>query len=427
MGESRDAELSLTIDGLEMARWVLVGLLGLGTVALTVTGAWVVTGMGMPQRLWPLALVLALWGASGPLLALVRRSRAPTRGDAGAHLLVDALALTLVFACTGGAENPFTALYFLPITLATLVSPRWTWVLGAVCLAGFAALFLLGPAGGSPSAHAGHGHHDFGQHVQGMWIAFGVAGVLITAFVHRIAVGLQAQRHELARLRDRALEDRHLAALGTLAAGAAHELGTPLGTIQVLMGELPHLDGEERIEALADVRQALRRCKDILGQMASPELRVEGLGERVDPWPFDALRFLEDLSTASVEVRVEPDPGVSVHQHRDVVGQVLRELVANGVAACERGQGRSVVVTTSQSGESLVIEVTDDAVGIDDETRQRATEPFFTTGPEGEGHGLGLYLARAHVRQLGGDLELLGARPRGTIVRLRLPTEGGHE
>jgi two-component system, sensor histidine kinase RegB len=453
------ASAQITLRNLVASRWVLLVLV-LAAVLLELLDAapesladWV------PAAEHPLAtfVTLAVWAAhNGASLWLVRKGRA-SETFAGLHLLVDASALTVLLALAGGSANPFTILYFLPLTLATQVSPRWTWALAGWSLACFAGLFVLTPAVVDEPApivdepalivdeHAGHEHHHhdheraepaeaaaadhqghFAGHQRGMWLAFGLTGVLMTVFVHRTALAIARQRAELIRLRQDALQDRHLAAIGTLAAGAAHELGTPLGTIKLLVDELPLMDAGERDEAVATVREQLARCKLIVSRMASPELRVDAIGLDARAWPLRELaRAITNVDHGvSVEVRVAPEAeGTTTRQPFEVLAQLLRELVANAAEACRRGEqpDAGVVVDIRAEADALHVEVRDRGVGMDPETLAAAFDPFFSTRPEGEGMGLGLYLARAHLRQLGGHIELDSTVGQGTSVRITLP------
>jgi two-component system sensor histidine kinase RegB len=426
--DSRSADI--TLRALVMARWVWVGLFAsvavLGAIAPTALDALASWVPSRPPAAAYLGIV-STWAAINVATDrwIVRRQRA-TQTLAGVHLLIDTAVLTALLAISGGATNPFTSLFFVPITLATQVSPRWTWTLALVTLGSFAALFAGTPLPAGGGAHHGHGDHYAG-HLQGMWVAFGVSGVLITVFVHRIALSLAAQREELARLRQTALEDRHLTALGTLAAGAAHELGTPLATIQVLVGELPHLHGADHEQGVRDIKAALARCKSIVQAMTSPELRVDALSERMQRWSLRELT--DDLRAAAGAVPIALSFAAhagddETWQPRHVVAQVLRELVHNAAAAIHAG-GRPgqirVAVTAASSTGPLTIAVHDDGPGMTREVLAAAFDPFFSTKPEGQGLGMGLYLCRAHVRQLGGQLTLDSSPGAGAVARVVLP------
>jgi len=421
-----------TLRSLVRARWAVIACVA--TLASIVTAtSWSsqpgLAAAGLPTSHHVPAFVAVLVGWAGlngwTAARLGRATETPLRFGrqlAGIHLVTDVAALTGLLAASGAASNPFTALYFVPITLATQISPRWAWAVGGSAVLGFGVLLLLGPSV-PPGPHA----HHFAGHLRGMWIALGVSGSVLTYFVHRIAVTRAAERAELARLRREALEDRHLTALGTLAAGAAHELATPLATVQVLAGELDHMDTGERGEAVLAMRVEIGRCKEILGRMASPQLRVEAFAPEIEGWPLAELASgLEALGGGEVEVdasKLAACVGV-LRQPRRATQQILTELVHNAVQASSRaatvGKVRVFVRDHADPG-NITIVVSDHAGGIGGHDEARVLEPFFTTRPEGEGMGLGLYLVRAHVRQLGGAFALDNRPGVGLEATVSLP------
>ncbi len=419
----RVASAEITLRGLVTARWVLLGLLTIAGALDALTPAVLdplLSWFPTQARPGSFLVVITAWAAVNVATArlVIDRGRA-TETLAGVHLLLDALGLTGLLALSGGATNPFTTLYFVPITLATQVSPRWTWTLAGFSLACFAALFVTIPLPPMPPGHEAH----FKGHLYGMWVAFGVSGSLITYFVHRIALSLARQRNELARLRDEAIQDRHLAGLGSLAAGAAHELGTPLGTINLLVSELPHMTAAERDEAVADIKREIARCKTIVQRMASPEIRVSTL-RTLEPWPL--ARVVEGLEPPpDIDLRIDIDPAAEVArttQPHENLAQIVRELVSNAIQACKkRSDSRGVLVRVRVAGDRGILEIEDDGVGMDAATAEAAFDPFFSTRPEGEGMGLGLYLCRAQLRQLGGSIELVSSPGQGSRFVVDLP------
>ncbi|MEM7160387.1 MAG: HAMP domain-containing sensor histidine kinase [Myxococcota bacterium] len=429
-----DRSAQITLRTLITARWVLLGLLVSAALAVSLSPDLIGPVLSwFPQSPDPTAFfaTLGVWLVANLVtLQWVLKPGRATQGIAGLHLLIDATVLTVLLELSGGATNPFTTVYFVPITLATQVSPRWTWTLAGYCLVGFAILFVMQPLP-EPDMHAGHmmGHGDhFAGHLRGMWIAFGVSGGLITYFVHRIALSLARQRKELGRLREQAIQGRHLAALGTLAAGAAHELGTPLGSIQLLVGELPHMSEEEHTEAVGTIKGEIGRCKEIVHRMASPEMSVQNLGaEGAEPWPVSVLGEQAQRVVAASDIELHLDIPAELHSRvpREPVEQILRELVANAVDACQRREDgkAAITVAASEDDDEIVVEVRDQGVGMDSEVAAHAFDPFYSTKAEGEGMGLGLYLARAQLRQLGGQLELESTADRGTTLRMLLPIQ----
>lgn len=421
----RTSSAEITLRFFVMARWVLLGLIGLGWTLQTISpGLFDQLVSWFPPAPEPtgtaaVTIILALSNLY-VMRWVLGRGRATT-AVAGIHLLVDAAALTALLALSGGVTNAFTTMYFVPMTLATQLSPRWTWAVAAACLVGFAGLFALAPAYAGPPGHEAH----FLGHVRGMWVAFGMSAAFMTYFVHRIALSLARQRAELARLRLAAAQDRQLAALGTLAAGAAHELGSPLGTIGVLVADLSLMEADERREAITTMKQEIARCKHILQQMSSPELRVMSLGPAADPWPLSLLAAELRGAAGEVKLAFETDAavkaGATTTQPSDVVLQILRAVVSNGADACRGRAGAGVTVRVAASEEQAMITVVDEGTGMAPQAVAAAFDPFFSTKAEGQGMGLGLYLARAHLRQLGGTIDLESEPGRGTTVRIRFP------
>lgn len=418
------APAAITLRGLVTARWVTVALMGAAATLMAVAPqvvapvlSWVPTS-GTIGGFVAVLVVLALFNVYVAKVVLPR-GRASV-AFAGLQLVADSAALSVLLGLTGGATNPFTTLYFVPITLATQVSPRWTWAVAGTSLAGFGLLYLLGPL---PQGPPGHEHH-FAGHLQGMWFSFGVTGALITYFVHSIALSVARQRLELTRLREQAIEDRHLASLGSLAAGAAHELGTPLGTIAVLASELPHMDDDECEDAVSSIRNEVARCKAIVQRMSTPDARVHTLGADAPPWP---LRDLEDELFAAADVPVDLEFAGDSREAccalpRDALGQIVRELLANAAEACRHREGaQGITVRISAAEGEGRIEVEDDGVGMDSALSRAAFDPFFSTKPEGSGMGLGLYLTRAQLRQLGGRIAVESEPGRGTTVGISFP------
>lgn len=441
---AKQSSAQITLRFFVMARWVLLALVVLGWSLQTLSPGLfdrLISWFPPPPEPRGTAAVVFLLAATNVWMmrSVLRRGRATTR-IAGVHLLMDSVALTALLALSGGVTNSFTTMYFVPMTLATQLSPRWTWAVAATSLLGFAALFVLAPA--PPMMHGPPGHEQhFMGHIRGMWVAFGMSAAFMTYFVHRIALSQSQQRAELTRLRLAAAQDRQLAALGTLAAGAAHELGSPLGTVSMLVSDLTVMSEEERGEAVVTMKQELQRCKQILQQMSSPELRVRSLGASAEPWPLGRLATELHGATGEVRLQVELDAavqaGATTTQPHEVLGQIVRAVVANAADACKGRPGaagvrlRCAVAAGSVAAGSMgqpdlvVITVSDDGTGMAPQAVAAAFDPFFSTKVEGEGMGLGLYLARAHLRALGGTIELESQPGQGTTVQVRFPrTEG---
>ena len=157
------------------------------------------------------------------------------------HLCIDVTAIASLLYCSGGATNPFAWLFLIPLIIAaTVLSARATWVIAALSTLCYSLLmrFYI-PLG--EHAHL-HQNDSFSQHVLGMWFGFVMSAVLIAWFIAGMANTLRERDRALALAREKSLRDEKLVALGTLATGTAHELGTPLATIAVVARELERAD-----------------------------------------------------------------------------------------------------------------------------------------------------------------------------------------
>jgi two-component system sensor histidine kinase RegB len=259
-----------------------------------------------------------------------------------------------------------------------------------------------------------------------MWVAVVVVSVVITFFIGRVTRTLRAREEEAQRLTAIAERNARLASLTTLAAGAAHELGSPLGTIAVVAGELERAaQGIGTPASLAEDAQLLRaevaRCRSIVDRMSAQAERYQ----RGDPEPLAAGEALAALCEAlgpeaaarlAGEVRAPARAWLgSKADFLDVVVPLVRNALdasppdALVHADVEVHHGRIRVMTRDRGH------------GMSPETLARAGEPFFTTRPPGRGTGLGLFVVRLHAERLGGSLRLSSSEGRGTTAVVEWP------
>jgi two-component system sensor histidine kinase RegB len=386
----------------------------------------------------PLGTLLALIGLSavsnlGAMLWLRRGPRVPEEALA-ALMGLDVLVLTGLLALSGGSSNPFSTLYLVNIALAAVVlRPAWTWGLVSFSLACFGLLFVA-PLRNELNGAMGHGAHgeDLRLHLEGMWVAFGLSAVFIVYFVQRVTGELARRDRELGDARAARARAEQLASLATLAAGAAHELATPLSTIAVVARELERTlggsagpdarDGEPhgvRDDARL-IREQVDRCREILERMAGEAGETPGE-------PFVDVTFAELIAQSTAElasrVDVAVDAGLgdrTLRLPRRAVAQALRALAKNAVEAMP--DGSRVAMAAHLADGVWTIEIRDRGAGMPLEVLSRVGEPFFTTKRPGAGMGLGVFLAKTVLTSLGGDLEFASQPGRGTTARVRLPT-----
>jgi len=384
------------------------------------------TRLGLP--LGTLALVLAGEGLLNLGLWAVSRRAHATDAVIGAVMVADALVLTVVLGLTGGAANPFSTLYLVNVALAAvLLPPRWSWLVLGVSLGGFAGLFAHERLYDS----AYHIHPDMGleglirTHLVGMWLALALASVFVVFFVQRLTHVLAVRERELRETRTQAVQREKLAALATLAAGAAHELSTPLSTIAIVAKELQRsLKDSVAPEVRADlqlVRDQIARCREILDRMSAQS--GANMGEPfvsigVAQWIEQALAALVPRDRVRVEV-FPPAGEVAIFGPPKALAETLRGLLKNAVQASPAGA--EVVLRTAIVDGRVRATVVDRGKGMAPEVLVRVGEPFFTTKVPGEGMGLGLFLTRALAEQLGGEFRITSSPGAGAEATIDLP------
>ncbi len=231
---------------------------------------------------------------------------------------------------------------------------------------------------------------------------------------------------ELRALTGQLLRAEKLATVGVLAAGIAHEVGTPLGIVrgraELLVSRLGAApDAESARVIVAETDRISRTIREMLDfsrvSRASSPARVP-----LGPVVANVLELLAfEARSRKVRVAVEAGAVPPLAADEDQLKQVLVNLTLNAIQAC--GEGGRVVLRTSVSrlGKSASIEVSDDGAGIPEALKHRVFDPFFTTKKRGKGTGLGLTVAAQIVRNHGGEMELDSAVGRGTTVVVLWP------
>ena len=408
----------LNFSWLMKLRWSSIA----GQIATILGVYWL---LGIPVPLVPLGAVVGIELISNVACALwFKRRPRVHEWHLAAVMALDIGLLTGLLYFTGGPFNPFSFLYLVNIALAAVaLHAQWTWMLVALALLCFGLLPLLDYRE-LPLGQLAPGEH-VALHQQGMWVAFGVAAGFIVHFLWRMTGDLAARERELNQARSEAAQKERLASLATMAAGAAHELATPLGTIALAAKELEHqLDrGGQAADDVRLIREQVARCRLILDQMGggvgkSAEQSVESVSL--------AELFGEVLSGVrdAPPVHLEVAPAAAATRLRlppRAVAQALRSLVTNAQDASPPRQ--PVVVSAAIEDSALAVEVRDRGPGMPPEVLERVGEPFFTTKPPGRGMGLGLFLTRAVVERLGGSLVIDSTPPDGTRARVVVPAE----
>lgn len=348
-----------------------------------------------------------------------------------AHLAVDTGVLCYLLYLTGGATNPFVSLYIVPIALAAMaLSPRHLAASVLIaCLAYLAVLVWHEPLP-DVANHAAHGAEaeaarDFNLHVFGMAVNFAISAVLLGFFIWRLARELRERETVAQRERERALRDEGILAIATQAAGAAHELNTPLSTIRTLVGELrrEHPADTPLGEDLALLAGQAERCRDILRelvQVGSAQLTEQAAEQTLGEFVADcAERFRLLRPTVDLAVTLEPAAQARALRIVPALRHAILNLLNNAADASAAAASASVEFRAAHAGTDVVIEVRDHGTGLPQAVRDAAGARFVSA--KRDGLGLGLALTNATIERFHGSLHADAVAGGGTVTRLTLP------
>lgn len=361
------------------------------------------------------------------------------------QLSIDVLVLTVLLYYGGGSTNPFVSLYLLPLVIAAATLPRRdTWGMAALTLACYSLLmvwYVPLPVGGH-AQHASaampqmdHSQHNmpippaqttvvisspleeaFNIHVLGMWLGFVISAVVVAYFAVEMARAVRVRDAQLNRVREEILRNERIVALGTQAAGAAHELGTPLSTMSVVIGEMRNdCNDPEHQENLTILDEQVRNCKRILGsllkhaQETSSVLSLEEFIRHVlDEWQLlrPTVHYIFQVSGLQPSPRVRAD-------------LALRSALLNLLNNAADASPDAMDIQLRWDDADVTLEIHDHGPGLTPEAASRAGSAFFTT--KQEGRGLGLFLANATMERLGGSVRLTNREGGGATTKVILP------
>ena len=308
-------------------RWIAIGgqLITIGVVY----GVMGISVPMVPLIMAPLLLVLVNLSS---MIALMPRRGAVTNAELTGSLLMDVVALAWQLMHSGGLGNPFASLFLLQIVIAAILLKPWSaWtIVGAT----FVSVAFLSMRSEPMVLPAPYSHDPLGLYIKGAMVSLGLIAVLLVAFATRIGRNLRERDSALAEIRQRAAEEDHIVRMGLLASGAAHELGTPLSSLSVLIGDwqrMPRLkDDPDLQEDLSDMALAVRRCKTIVSGI----LVSAGEARGVAPAVTTMRAFLDGMIRDWQEVLMpgslhysdrfgEDVPIVADPALRQVIGNVL--------------------------------------------------------------------------------------------------------
>ncbi len=397
-------------------RWIAV----CGQV-LTIAIAASVLGFRLPLiwHLFVLALLVA-FNAATSLWLRNRREVAPHH--VALALAIDVAALTAQLWLSGGTANPFLAIYLLQITLAAVMldTLKASLILAEVVTGLCVLTFSVWPLVATDRTPFRVETLD----EAGTVIALVLDGVLLLVLVTRISRHLRERNAALEAMRRHAAEEAHIVSMGLLASGAAHELGTPLASIDVVLSDwarLAPLEGDPNFQTdLAEMQAAIRRCKVIVqnillsaGDAGGATAEQTTLHSLVDGIAQEWRTRRQGGARLHLDMRVGEDMAVVSHA---LFRQALFNLLDNAFEAASS----EITLSVQQDGNTFRFTVSDDGPGFPEEVLSTAGQPYRSTKGQ-DGRGLGLFLVFNVSRKLGGRTVLNNRPTGGAEVSLHLP------
>ncbi len=365
------------------------------------------------------------------------------------QITMDVLAIAAFMYLTGGASNPIIWVFLLPLIVTAIMLPQsYAWYMVVLTTSMYTVLIAyniplpsIEPHIPDPDllhpdmahykmlleAHAMRDSDYFNLHMFGMWFGFVFSAGLVAFFVVELAKTLRVQERSLAVARENSLRDEKVVSLGTLAASAAHDMGTPLGTIAIVAHELEQEYPVHRFPDLHDklhiMQQQLNRCKQALSVMSASagEMRAEsGRIMRVTDY-LDGVFNQWRAHKPEIKLNIFIDPGVA--EEAEIISErtlthALINILNNAVDASP-GNEQGIEFHADWDITQLTIKIRDFGPGFPQELVEYAGKQPVVS--KKHGLGVGLFLTYSTINRLGGKINLYNMESGGACVEINLP------
>lgn len=374
-------------------------------------------------NVWILASTLAAMALMNLATYARLRSGWPvTEPEFFTQLVADVVLYGCLLFQTGGATNPFIFLLLVPliITAATL-SQRLSLLMGVLVISIYSSLLFYFIPIIEPEAHHQHALLSlFDLHITGMWINFILTVGVVTWFIVQMRQSMHRQQERLEEEREKRIHDQQLLSLATMAAGTAHELGTPLSTMRVLVSELQaeHENDPDLQEDLALMRQQIDACSERLRQFTRSvqeeqasqreEAIDEVLDDVIEQWCIQRPDVSHRLTRESAGVAPPVNNSTSLRQS-------LLNLLNNAADA----NPVDIRIALYWDAEQIRLTIHDQGPGLSLEAHDNLGKPFVTT--KGRGLGIGLFLTATTLARYDGSVRLYNHPEGGTLTEVIIP------
>ncbi|HSC67728.1 MAG TPA: ATP-binding protein [Cellvibrio sp.] len=352
----------------------------------------------------------------------LRKHLAVTQMEFFIQLLIDLLCLSAVFYFSGGANNPFVSYFLVPICIsAATLSGNYTLAVAGLSVLSYSLLLFFHIPLPILSPHHHSADNSINLHVMGMWLNFFISACLITYFIVKMARDLRAQETQLNRWREDQLRDEQVMAVATLAAGTAHELGTPLSTMKLLLSELrTEYKGTLPLQKdLQLLQEQVDQCANTLRELVAtaeqskdghvPEEKVADYCNRlIERWKILRPDVMAQINIANLY------PAVATQFH-PTISQAIINLLNNAADASPQ----HIEININWNEQRMLWVINDNGIGIEDGISPHLGKSFIST--KTKGLGIGLLLTQATIDRYGGSVSLHHRHPHGTMTQLELP------
>lgn len=355
---------------------------------------------------------------------LTRSSTMPvTDNELFLQLGFDVMILAVILYFTGGATNPFISLFIIPIVISVTVLPRrYAWWLVFLTVSLYTALlFFYQPI---VDEHTGHTDGGFSGHLVGMWVAFIVSAGIVVHFIYAMGETLRKQRALLAEARERDLRDQKLLTLGTLAASTAHEMGTPLGSMRLLVSEIKNELSDIPPQVAKDLQTLhvqMDRCATALSELSAAAGQAHLLGGSVLSVDTFLLSLRNDWLSQREGISVQCDWNTEAQAGKILSDQGLRHAIVNILNNAADASPVELLWQVRIIDHSLRMKICDRGPGMSDEMREQIGRQPVST--KDTGMGLGLFLAYGVIERFGGRVEMEPREGGGLCSTISLPLQ----
>lgn len=345
----------------------------------------------------------------------VRHASLITQNELIINLFLDVALIVFLLIFTGGASNPLIS--YLLVTLAvaaTLLSTAWASLFALLAMAIYTTFLVIGM---TTDVHSSHMMQSFQTHLIGMWVTFMVSALLITLFVGRMASAIRTREMTLASFRENEMRNEQLVAIGTLAAGTAHALGTPLSTMSVLLSDAEDLSPEDT----QLLKEQVKRCRRSLDQLTGFYHKSEQQDQHqtIARMQSEIADYIVNIHPkAPIVFHIEETCVDEIVNHDLTIRHAIINIIENAIRAANSEVCVSFTVDERQTG-MLLIDIEDDGPGIPAQVMENMGEPFISTK---QGNmGLGIFLANASIQRHHGSIEMYNQPGGGARTLIRVP------